>query len=94
MDWIDFVVFCIEHISDGTFFILCSWTIIAKCTDSVGLLPYYFHEGSHKKSLSERSSERLIKGGGGDLLYRNAVPSALQGLTAVFGMGTGGTPVP
>ncbi len=29
---------------------------------------------------------------GGDLLYRVAVPSALQGLTAVFGMGTGGAP--
>ena len=34
---------------------------------------------------------------GGDLLSRavtSQVPSALKGLTAVFGMGTGGTPSP
>jgi hypothetical protein len=47
-----------------------------------------------KKSLRLLGNGRLVKGGGGDLLYRSAVPSALQGLTAVFGMGTGGTPVP
>tara|TARA_B100000989_G_scaffold292706_1_gene269045 strand:- start:474 stop:629 length:156 start_codon:yes stop_codon:yes gene_type:complete len=46
------------------------------------------------KSLRLLDNRRLVKRGGGDLLYRNAVPSALQGLTAVFGMGTGGTPVP
>ena len=52
------------------------------------------HDGYYKKSLRLQSNGRLVKGGGGDLLYRSAVPSALQGLTAVFGMGTGGTPVP
>ena len=34
---------------------------------------------------------------GGDLLFRavsSQVPSALKGLTSVFGMGTGGTPSP
>ena len=36
-------------------------------------------------------------GSGGDLLSRavsSQVPSALKGLTSVFGMGTGGTPDP
>ena len=36
-----------------------------------------------------------IKKPGDDLLsHRMAVPSALEGLTSVFGMGTGGTPPP
>ena len=37
----------------------------------------------------------LSMGSGGDLLFRavtSQVPSALKGLTSVFGMGTGGTP--
>ena len=55
---------------------------------------FIFYDGYHKKSLRLLGNWRLIKKGGGDLLYRSAVPSALQGLTAVFGMGTGGTPVP
>ena len=39
----------------------------------------------------------LLLGTGGDLLFRavsSQVPSALKGLTSVFGMRTGGTPSP
>ena len=45
-----------------------------------------------KRPLSRIERGLSIKRRGGDLLYRKAVPSALQGLTSVFGMGTGGTP--
>ena len=49
----------------------------------------------HTKRASQ--NKRLKMDFGGDLLFRavsSQVPSALKGLTSVFGMGTGGTPSP
>ena len=57
---------------------------------AVGLLSQY-----EKKKPFARTASSLESGG--DLLFRavsSQVPSALKGLTSVFGMGTGGTPSP
>ena len=57
---------------------------------AAGLLSQY-----EKKKPFIRTASSLESGG--DLLFRavsSQVPSALKGLTSVFGMGTGGTPSP
>ena len=54
-----------------------------------------FIQGINKKEAVHL--EQLQLESGGDLLFRavsSQVPSALKGLTSVFGMGTGGTPSP
>src|SRR5688572_19993382 len=51
--------------------------------------------GEKKKNPERKNSLGVLRGAGGGLLSRDlsiGVPSALQGLTTVFGMGTGVAP--
>ena len=49
-------------------------------------------DADNKKSPDSDESGLLKKVGGVLLSHTNAVPSALAGLTSLFGMGRGGTP--
>ena len=79
-------------------------TLNIQTLQSVGIISFLsafrntnkaFIQGINKKEAVQ--DEQLLLESGGDLLFRavsSQVPSALKGLTSVFGMGTGGTPSP
>jgi hypothetical protein len=69
-------------------------TFFASPDGNRGLLRASIFWGN-KKSPSSNQRRRALKNPGGVLLSHtvaHAVPSALEGLTSVFGMGTGVTP--
>ena len=59
-----------------------------------GKLPRRLVAGPEKRKARDTASRALVNNAGSDLLSHtvsHTVPSAVSGLTSVFGMGTGGT---